>query len=177
MVKRTRPGSGDRCLDCVAVIVLEMMSAGSDQGFRMLHRDLMAGRSGAGLLLRQIISFVGVGLVAMAVHYSFLIGLVEGHVIDPVPATLVSYVTGGLVSYGLNRRHTFTSGRPHEEALWRFAAVAGVGFCLTYLAMHIFVERLALPYLPAQVVTTGLVTFWSFSAHKWWTFGLARGKA
>lgn len=143
----------------------------------MVSRDSMAGGSATGALLRQVISFVGVGLVAMAVHYGFLIGLVEGHVLGPVPATLVGYVTGGLVSYALNRRHTFTSGRPHEEALWRFTAVAGVGFCLTYVAMHILVDRLAFPYLPAQVVTTGLVTFWSFSAHKWWTFGLARGKA
>ena len=126
------------------------------------------------MLLRQFASFVGVGLVAMLVHYGFLIGLVEGRFLAAVPATLVGYVAGGLVSYALNRRHTFASGRPHEEALWRFAVVAGVGFCLTYVAMHIFVDRFAFPYLPSQVVTTGLVTFWSFSAHKLWTFGLGR---
>ncbi|MBV8506648.1 MAG: GtrA family protein, partial [Alphaproteobacteria bacterium] len=115
---------------------------------------------------------VGVGLIAMVVHYGCLIGLVEGHVLTAVPATLVGYVAGGLVSYALNRRHTFASGRPHDEALWRFAVVAGVGFCLTYIFMHIFVERFGCPYLPAQIVTTGLVMFWSFAAHKFWTFGL-----
>lgn len=124
------------------------------------------------MLLQQILAFVGVGLVAMAVHYGFLIGLVESGLATAVPATLAGYVAGGLVSYGLNRRHTFTSARPHQEALWRFVAVAGVGFCLTYLFMHVFVERLGLPYLPAQLVTTGIVTFWSFTAHKLWTFRL-----
>jgi putative flippase GtrA len=128
------------------------------------------------LLLQQILSFVGVGLVAMLVHFGCLIGLVEGGLATAVPATLVGYFAGGLVSYGLNRRHTFTSDRPHEEALWRFAAVAGVGFCLTYIFMHIFVERLGFPYLPAQVVTTGIVTFWSFGAHKLWTFGLGSSR-
>ncbi|MGP0057999.1 MAG: GtrA family protein [Beijerinckiaceae bacterium] len=123
------------------------------------------------LLLRQFISFIGVGLVAMVVHYGLLIGLVESGLLAAVPATLVGYLAGGLVSYGLNRRHTFASGRPHEEALWRFATVAGVGFCLTYVFMHIFVDRFAFPYLPAQVVTTGLVMFWSFAANKLWTFG------
>jgi putative flippase GtrA len=127
------------------------------------------------LLLRQILSFIGVGLVAMLMHYGCLIGLVEGGLATAVPATLVGYSAGGLVSYVLNRRHTFASGRSHEEALWRFVVVAGVGFCLTYIFMHIFVERLGFPYLPAQVVTTGIVTFWSFAAHKFWTFGLNAG--
>lgn len=124
------------------------------------------------MLRRQFVSFVGVGLVAMAAHYSLLLGLVEGKILTPVPATLIGYIGGGLVSYVLNRYHTFASGRPHQEALWRFATVAGVGFCLTYVAMHFFVEHFELPYFPSQVVTTGIVMFWSFAAHKFWTFGL-----
>jgi putative flippase GtrA len=124
------------------------------------------------VLLRQFFSFVGVGLLAMVAHYGCLIGLVEAGILAAVPATLIGYIAGGLVSYGLNRSHTFASGRPHQEALWRFAAVAGIGFCLTYVSMHIFVDRMAFPYLPAQVLATGLVMFWSFTAHKLWTFGL-----
>lgn len=124
------------------------------------------------LLFRQFVSFIGVGLVAMVAHYGCLIGLVEAKLMAAVPATLVGYIAGGLVSYELNRRHVFSSERPHEEALWRFATVAGVGFCITYVCMHIFVDRFEAPYIPAQIVTTGLVTFWSFSAHKLWTFGL-----
>ena len=124
------------------------------------------------MLGRQFIAFVGVGIVAMVAHYGLLLGLVEGKLLTPVPATLIGYVGGGLVSYFLNRSHTFTSERPHQEALWRFATVAGVGFCLTYVAMHFFVERFALPYFPSQIVTTGIVMFWSFAAHKFWTFGL-----
>jgi putative flippase GtrA len=121
--------------------------------------------------VQQFLRFIGVGLIAMLVHYGFLIRLVESGMLAAVPATLIGYVAGGLVSYALNRRHTFASGRPHEEALWRFAIVAGVGFCITYVFMHLFVERFGAPYLPAQVVTTGLVMFWSFAAHKFWTFG------
>ena len=88
----------------------------------------------------------------------------------PVPATLAGYVAGGVVSYGLNRRHTYESRRPHGEATWRFALVALVGFGLTWLVMGALTGRLGLPYLPAQVLTTGLVLVWSFLAHKVWTF-------
>lgn len=122
-------------------------------------------------LLSEVVAFVGVGVVAAVAHYGLLVLLVELAGWRPVPATLVGYVGGGLVSYRLNRRHTYRSDRPHAEAGWRFAAVAATGFALTYLAMHLLVERLSLPYLLSQIVTTGLVLVWSYVAHKLWTFG------
>lgn len=125
------------------------------------------------LLPRQLASFVVVGCAAAVAHYGTLIGLVEAAHWKPVPAALVGYVAGGVVSYLLNERLTFTSRRRHRDALWRFAAVAGVGFGLTALLMSLLVDRWALPYLPAQVFTTGCVVVWSFLAHKLWTFGEA----
>ena len=119
---------------------------------------------------RQLSAFVGVGLVAAIAHYGLLVSLVEGYRTDPVPATLAGYVAGGLVSYLGNRRHTYRSDRPHAEAGWRFAAVAVVGFGLTWVAMAALVRLLGAPYLPAQLATTGLVLVWSFLAHKLWTF-------
>ena len=122
-------------------------------------------------LLAQFGSFFGVGVIAAIVHYSALVAGVEFGGMQPVPATLVGYILGGIVSYALNRRHTYRSDRPHEEAGWRFAVVAGVGFGLTYTLMSLFVTRWGAPYLPAQIVTTGIVLVWSFFAHKFWSFG------
>ena len=122
-------------------------------------------------LARQGATFAGAGVAATALHYALLIGLVQSGALSPVPATLCGYIGVGIVSYTLNRRHTFRSDRPHHEAVWRFAAVALVGFLITWAVMHLLVERLALPYLPAQILTTGLVLFWNFTAHKLWTFG------
>jgi putative flippase GtrA len=127
-------------------------------------------RARAGLP-RQMMSFGAVGLVAALVHYGVLIGFVEAGGADPVPATLLGYVAGGLVSYVLNRSLTYASDRPHAEAGWRFAVVAGIGFALTGGFMHVFTGWLGAPYLPAQLVTTGIVLVWSFLAHKLWTFG------
>ncbi len=130
----------------------------------------MRARPASAVLTRQFTAFFGVGLVAAVVHYGVLIGLVEAGGLDPVPATLLGYIAGGVVSYALNRRLTYASDRPHAEAGWRFAVVAGVGFLLTGGFMHVFTDRLGAPYLPAQLVTTGIVLFWSFLAHKLWTF-------
>ncbi len=122
-------------------------------------------------LSRQFSAFFGVGLVAAVLHYGTLIGLVEGAGAGPVPATLAGYVLGGVASYLLNRRHVFGSDRPHREATWRFAVVAGVGFALTGVIMAGLTGRAGMPYLPAQLVTTGIVMLWSFAANRWWTFG------
>jgi putative flippase GtrA len=121
-------------------------------------------------LVRQFSSFAWVGVIATAVHYAVLIALVEIAGVPAVAAALAGYCTGGVFSYGLNRRHTFQSDRPHDEAAWRFAVVAGIGFGLTYIFMTLFVDLAGVPYLPAQVATTGLVMFWAFAAHKTWTF-------
>ena len=87
-----------------------------------------------------------------------------------MPATLVGYVAGGDRLLRLNRRLTYASDRPHAEATWRFAVVALVGFGLTGLLMQALTGWLGAPYLPAQLVTTGIVLFWSFLAHRVWTF-------
>lgn len=121
-------------------------------------------------LSRQFTSFVVVGLAAAIVHFGALIGLVEAAGWAPEPATLAGYVGGGLVSYALNRRHTYASDRPHAEAGWRFALVAGVGFGLTFVFMWALHRWLGLHYLLAQIATTGAVLVWSFLAHKLWTF-------
>ncbi|WOJ88080.1 GtrA family protein [Methylocapsa polymorpha] len=122
------------------------------------------------VLLRQFSSFAGVGLVATAIHYAVLIGLVEMAGVSAVAAALAGFAIGGVISYCLNRRHVFRSQRRHEEAAWRFALVASVGFGLTYLFMSLFVDIGGLPYLPAQAATTGVVMLWSFVAHRMWTF-------
>ncbi len=121
-------------------------------------------------LTRQMSAFVIVGLFAVMAHYGALILLVEIWGWEPVPATLVGYLCGGVTSYVLNRRHTFDSDRSHKEAIWRFALVAGIGFLMTWALMTLFVDRLEAPYLLAQVATTGIVQFWSFLGNKLWTF-------
>jgi putative flippase GtrA len=121
-------------------------------------------------LFRQFSSFVVVGVIATGVHYALLIGLVEIAGISAVAAALVGYGAGGMVSYGLNRRLTFRTALPHEAAVSRFMLVAAVGFGLTYVFMSLFIHVAGIPYLLAQVATTGIVMFWSFAVHRMWTF-------
>ena len=63
-------------------------------------------------LPRQISMFAAVGAAAAVVHYGVLVGLVEFGHWGAVPATLAGYVAGGIVSYWLNRRHTYERRPP-----------------------------------------------------------------
>lgn len=119
---------------------------------------------------RQLLAYVFAGGLTAVAHYSVLVGLVELAHVDPVPATLAGFVVGAVVSYSLNRWLTFEATHSHAQATWRFALIAAGGFGLTWVLMHLFVTRLGLPYLPMQLVTTGIVMVFSFLGHKFFSF-------
>ncbi len=122
-------------------------------------------------MFAQFRRFFGVGIAAAIVHYGVLVALAELLLWHKIPATLLGYVGGGVVSYVLNRRFTYRSERSHREAGWRFGVVAFVGFCLTGVLMFVFNSWMGMPYLLAQLLITAIVLAWSFVAHKLWTFG------
>ncbi|HWG06120.1 MAG TPA: GtrA family protein [Beijerinckiaceae bacterium] len=123
---------------------------------------------------RQFSSFFGVSLAAFVVDYGTLVLLRQAFGLDPVWGALAGYIAGGILSYALNRRHTFETDRSHAEAGWRFAVVMAVGFSLTGLFMYLFADRLGVPYIVARLLTTGLVFIWNFLAHRSWTFSASR---
>lgn len=111
-----------------------------------------------------------VGVLAAVGHYGTLVLAVEAGGADSVPAALAGFLVGGTISYSLNRRWTFASDRPHEAAVPRFASVALAGFLLTGISMAVLSDGLGVHYLPAQLLTTGLVMLWTFFANRSWTF-------
>ena len=121
-------------------------------------------------IVPQFLRYASVGVAAFVVHYATLIGLVETHTLSPDLAALGGFITGGIVSYILNRRFTFDSDHSHAVAGPRFAITAAVGFVLTYLLMHGMTERLGIHYLIAQLITTGIVLIWTFLGNRFWTF-------
>ncbi|MFG1352192.1 GtrA family protein [Xanthobacter autotrophicus] len=126
-------------------------------------------------LIRQLASFVGVGLAATAAHFAALTLMVENGLTGPVAGSGVGFVVGGIVSYALNRRFTFESTRSHAGAVPRFMVVAGVAFVLNGLIMGLLVHQLGLYYLLAQAITTGIIMLWTFSGYRLWAFAHRAG--
>jgi putative flippase GtrA len=99
-----------------------------------------------------------------------LIVLASGFGVNAVLASAVGSVAGAIINYLLNYEVTFRSTKRHSEAAIKFAAVAVVGLGINVLAMTVCVDWIHLHYLPSQVVATGLVLLWNFSANRIWTF-------
>jgi len=130
----------------------------------------VAGRTNFHPVVDRFFRFAGVGVFGTVVHYLVLVAAVESVGIRPLAASSIGFTAGALVNYMLNYRYTFRSDRRHREALPRFYLVAVAGFLINGLVMLVLAEKLGLQYLLAQVVATGIVLLWGFSANSMWTF-------
>ena len=119
----------------------------------------------------QFLTFVWVGGVTTSLQYLILILLVQYADCRPAFASGVGYAAGAGLSYFLNRRFTFETDRGHVQAVTRFMLVAAVGLVLNSTIVAIATEKLGPNYLFGQVLATGLVLLWNFSANRLWTFG------
>ena len=121
-------------------------------------------------LLTQFIRFTGVGTVGTLAHYGVLILLVQGMGLDVVMASTAGFIVGALINYVLNYHYTFASKKLHREAMSKFFTVALIGMLFNGVIMALCSNVLDLHYLLAQILATGLVLLWGFSANRWWTF-------
>ena len=124
--------------------------------------------------LRQFITFFGVGVAATIIDWSTFFVLGAFFAVPSVYAALIAYCMGGVLSYKFNRSHTFQSDRAHAEAGWRFAMVMVIGFSLTGLFVWLLAEKLGLQPMIARIISSGIVFFWNYAAHKLWTFAEPR---
>jgi putative flippase GtrA len=127
-------------------------------------------RASVSALLREFVSFTGVGFASAIGHYGLLIALVQIAEIPAVPASAAGALLGAWINYTLNYRFTFRSSKRHREAVLKFAVIAGIGLALNTFLMWVGVELLGAHYLLSQIVTTGLVLIWSFAGNRFWTF-------
>ena len=124
-------------------------------------------------LLRQFSKFTGVGFASAIGHYGVLIGMVQLAGTDPVPASAAGATLGAVINYSLNYHFTFRSNQQHKEAFLKFLLIAAVGLVLNTIFMWIGVKKFGIEYVFSQIITTGLVLFWSFFANRHWTFARA----
>jgi len=120
--------------------------------------------------LKQAVTFLGVGVIATLCHYAVLVSLVETNTLAVVPASAVGALVGAVVGYQLNYRFSFNASTPHRDTAPRYLIVAVVALGVNTVLMALLNRTLGIPYLFAQVITTGLVFIVTFASHRMWTF-------
>jgi putative flippase GtrA len=122
------------------------------------------------ILLRQFLSFAGVGVIGTSAHYLTLLVLVHGFNCYPVSASAIGFVVGAVVNYVLNYHFTFRSSKHHYSAFIQFFSIALVGLGMNTLVMSVLLQAIGLHYLICQVIATCLVLIWNFAGNRFWTF-------
>ena len=118
----------------------------------------------------KLLSFTGVGGIATGVQYVVLVLLVSALHWPAVISSTVGFGLSASLNYFLNYRFTFRSYSPHRTALTRFMFMVLVGLVLNAVVMQLMTAWLGVHYLPAQILTTGLVFAWNFVISHLWTF-------
>jgi len=120
--------------------------------------------------LKQFVIFTAIGGIGTVGQYLTLIALVETAILAAVPASIIGFIVGAVINYFLNYRFTFNSTKSHKEAMSKFFIVAALGAAINTALMYFEIHALHMYYLLAQLVATGIVLLWNFTANKLWTF-------
>ena len=109
------------------------------------------------------------GGIAVVVHMSILIGLVELFGVYAVVASTLGLIAGVVVKYLFQYYVTFReSSRGHRSAAWRFIAVTSFTLFLNYLMFTALEARMH--YVIAQAITICAIFLVNFGINKAFTF-------
>ncbi len=123
-------------------------------------------------ITKQFSCFFLVGALSALIQFSILISFVEFFFIKPIFASTLGYIAGALVNYILNHYFTFKSSLSHKKTLVRFTFNSLFGLILNFLLMNILL--IYYPYILSQILASGVILFWNFLIHRYWTFGSSR---
>ncbi len=87
-----------------------------------------------------------------------------------VPASALGAMAGALTGYRLNYSLTFQSEALHRKTAPRYLVIAALALAANTGLMVLLYEWGGLPYMVAQVMTTGLVFILTFTGNRLWTF-------
>lgn len=115
--------------------------------------------------------FFIVGVISSLVDIGLLYALCEYGGIWYIPAAVVSYCCGILVSYSLNKILTFHDRtRNYLSQFTTFAAISFSCLMVNVTIIWILVELAALNYLVAKVIATICAFFWNYYGQSRITF-------
>jgi len=123
-------------------------------------------------ITKQFSCFFIVGALSALIQFSILISFVEFLFIEPILASTLGYIAGALINYTLNHYFTFKSSLSHKKSLVRFTLNSLFGLLLNFSLMKILLTHYA--YIISQILVSGVILFWNFLVHRYWTFGPKR---
>ena len=120
----------------------------------------------------QALKFILVGVVSAGTHYSVYLSLIVALSIGAVPATVVGFILGTIVSYVLNSRYTFQAAQT-PATFARFWLVTLAGGALNAGVVWVLVGA-GMHFAIAGVIAICVAAAFNFLCHRYWTFAERR---
>ncbi len=123
-------------------------------------------------MIKQLFTFLSVGVLATALQYGLTVLLVLGGLLSLVVASTVAFLLSAAFNYAANARLTFarqgTQLLDRAQQL-RFAFMVALGCALNALVLRVLLE-FGLHAVPAQLLATGGVLVSNFTISRLWVF-------
>ena len=122
-------------------------------------------------LIKQLTRFGIVGIIAVTVHFSILIFLVEREHFTPLVANIFAFLISFQVSYWGHRSWTFYgTTTKHRVALPKLFLIGCSGLVANEGLFYIFLTLFKLPYPLAQFFVLTILPLVNFTLGKFWVF-------
>ena len=119
---------------------------------------------------KSIFQYGVVGVGGYVFHLLLLTVMVEFFAVDPVLASIVSFIPVLIISYRLSHSWVFCSDRDHRTTFKRYLVVTGIGFMLNTLIMYTTIHWLDWWYIYSQGVVFVTVATNNYLLNYYWTF-------
>lgn len=126
-------------------------------------------------LQRQFIIYVTIGGMGVLVDFLLYRSLLQQQMFY-LTANIISYASGTLISFILNRQYNFKQKEKTLHRLITFYLVAGVGFIISSLLLVLLVDSMHLPPLVAKGATLVVVVVLQFGLNKKLTFAPVKNR-
>ncbi len=115
-------------------------------------------------MIKKIVNFGLVGVIATAIEYILLIVLKEIFKIDVLIASGIAFTISLLFNYILSIKYVFVDKKEMSKAkeMTGFFITALIGLGINQLMMYVLVDLVSIYYLFAKVISTGIVMVWNF---------------
>ncbi len=104
-----------------------------------------------------------IGLLFILTHYFGIYYIISG---------IISFTLSISVTFFLQKRLTFKDTTAHDihKKFATFTLIAIVNLCINTLLLYFLVEKLGVYYVLAQILSSGVIAFWSYFAYKFFVF-------
>lgn len=119
-------------------------------------------------LIKQLMKFGVVGVIAFAIDYGLMIILAELFGMNYLASATISFIVSVVFNYAASMRYVFT----HKEGMSKrrefiiFIVLSVIGLGINDLCMWLGTSLLSIDYRITKIVATAVVSAWNFVTRK-----------